>query len=140
MVYFLSMFCPELQILLNPIYDLTRKGRQFIWGEEQHTANDEIKFRLIRPPVLHLPNITGRFYLYSDTSKVSTGSALYQIQNRKSKLIAYESKRLPEAARNYSITELEMCDLSINTASFSHLLKKSRFHCDSTSSCPNAYY
>ena len=30
MVNFLSMFCPELQKLLNPIYDLTRKGRPFI--------------------------------------------------------------------------------------------------------------
>ena len=34
MVNFLSMFCPELQKLLKPIYDLTRKGRQFIWGKE----------------------------------------------------------------------------------------------------------
>ena len=31
MVNFLSMFCPELQKLLKPIYDLTRKGRPFIW-------------------------------------------------------------------------------------------------------------
>ena len=30
MVNFLSMFCPELQKSLKPIYDLTRKGRQFI--------------------------------------------------------------------------------------------------------------
>ena len=29
-VNFLSMFCPELQKLLKPIYDLTRKGRPFI--------------------------------------------------------------------------------------------------------------
>ena len=43
-------------------------------------------------------------------SEYATGSALYQIQNGKPKLIAYASKRLPEAARNYSITELEMCD------------------------------
>ena len=35
MVNFLSMFCPELQKLLRPIYDLTRKGRPFIWGKEQ---------------------------------------------------------------------------------------------------------
>ena len=33
------------------------------------------------------------------------------------------SKRLPEAARSYSITELELCGLAINIASFSHLLK-----------------
>ena len=30
------------------------------------------------------------------------------------KLIAYASKRLPEAARSYSIMELELCDLAIN--------------------------
>ena len=31
---------------------------------------------------------------------------------------------MPEAAKNYSITELEMCGLAINIASFTHLLKK----------------
>ena len=39
----------------------------------------------------------------------------------------YASKRLPEAARNYSITESELCGLAINTASFSHLLKRVDF-------------
>ena len=73
--------------------------------------------------MLHLPDRKGRFHLYSDTSKFVTGSALYQIQNRKPKLIAYTSKRLPKAARNYSITELEMCRLAINIASFVYLFK-----------------
>ena len=35
MVHFVSLFCPELQKLLKPIYDLTRKGRQFLWEKEQ---------------------------------------------------------------------------------------------------------
>ena len=65
--------------------------------------------------------------MYSDTSKFATGSTLYQIQNGKPKLIAYASKRLPEAAKSYSITELELCGLAINTASFSHLLKRVDF-------------
>ena len=39
----------------------------------------------------------------------------------------YSSKRLPEAARNYSITELELCGLAINIASFSQLLKRVDF-------------
>ena len=34
---------------------------------------------------------------------------------------------MPEAAMNYSITELEMCGLAINFASFTHLLKKVDF-------------
>ena len=121
------MFCPDLQKLLKPIYDLTRKGRPFIWGKEQQDSFEEIKCRLIKPPVLHMPNKTGRFHLYSDTSKFATGSALYQIQNGKPKLIAYASKRLPEAAKSYSITELELCGLAINIASFSHLLKRVDF-------------
>ena len=65
--------------------------------------------------------------MYSDTSKFATGSALYQIQNGQPKLIAYASKRMLEAAKNYSITELEMFGLVINIVSFAHLLKKVDF-------------
>ena len=127
MVNFLSMFCPELQKLLKPKYDLTTKSGHFIWGKKQQEAFEEIKRSLVKAPVLHMPNCEGRFHLYSDTSKFATGSALYQIQNGKLILIAYVSKQLPEAARSYSITELELCGLSINIASFSHLLKRVDF-------------
>ena len=127
MVNFLSMFCPKLQKLLKPIYELTRKGRHFIWGKEQEEAFEEMKRRLTKAPVLHMPNHKGRFHLYLDTSKSVAGSALYQIQNRKARLIAYASKRLPEAVRSYSLTELELCSLAINIASFSHLLKRVDF-------------
>ena len=69
----------------------------------------------------------GIFQLYSDTSKIATGSALYQIQNGKPKFIAYVSKRLPEVVKNDSITELKMCGLAINITSFAYLLKKVDF-------------
>ena len=74
-----------------------------------------------------MPNKTGRFHLYSDTSKFATGSALYQIQGGKPKLIAYASKRLPEAVKNYSIAKLELCGLAINIGSFVHLIKRVDF-------------
>ena len=74
-----------------------------------------------------MPNKMGRFHLYSNKSKYATGSALYQIQGGRPKLIAYASKRLPEAAKNYSITELELCGLAINIAGFAHLLKRVHF-------------
>ena len=127
MVNFWRIFCPELQNLLKPIYDLARKSRQFIWGEEQQKAFEEIKHILIKLPVLQLPDSQGRYHIYLETSKFATGGVLYQIQNGKPKLIAYGSKRLPEEARNYSITELEMCGLAINIASFSYLLKRVDF-------------
>ena len=102
-------------------------GRPFLWGKEQQDASEEIKSRLQKPPVLSMPYRNGRFTLYSDTSKLATGSALYQFQDGKCRLIAYVSKRMPEAAKNYSITELEMCGLAINIATFSHLLKRVDF-------------
>ena len=65
-----------------------------------------------------MPNKPGRFHLYSDTSKFATGSTLYQIQKGKPKLIAYASKRLPGAAKNYSIPELELCGLGYKYCKF----------------------
>ena len=58
-VNFLSMFCPELQKLLKPIYDLTRKGRPFHLGKEQQDSFIEIKCRLVKPLVLHMPTRQG---------------------------------------------------------------------------------
>ena len=127
MVNFVSIFCPKLQRLLKPIYDLTRKGRQFVWGKEQQDAFEEIKRRLQKPPVLHIPDKVGRFQLYADTSKYATGGALYQIQNGKPKLIAYSRKRLPEAAHNYSITELEMVWFGNKYCKFCTFIEKSGF-------------
>ena len=126
-VNFVSIFCPELQKLLKPIYELTKKGRPFILGDEQQKVFDGIKSRLLKPPVLSMPDRSGIFLLYSGTSKFATGSALYQVQDGKPKLIAYMSKRMPEAAKNYSITELGICGLAINITSFAHLLKRVDF-------------
>ena len=123
MVNFLIMFCPELQKLLKPIYDLIRKGRPFGWEREQQDFYEEIKHMLINWTVLHMPNKTGRFHLYSDTSKFATGSTLPNTE-WKPKLIVYASKRLPEATKGYSITELGVMWVSNNIASFSHLLKR----------------
>ena len=109
-VNFVSIFCLELQKLLKPIYELTNKGKPFIWGDEQQNAFHEIKNRLLNPPVLSMPDKRGRFLIYSDTSKQENAS-----------------KRMPKAARNYSITELEMCSLAIDIVSFTHLLKRIDF-------------
>ena len=107
---------------------MTRKRSPYLWGKEQQDSFNEIKHSLIKPPVLHMPNKTGKFHSYSDTSKFATDSELYQIQNGKPKLIVYASKRLPEATRSYSLTELELCGLAINIANFSCLLKRVDFN------------
>ena len=126
-VNYLSLFCPDLQKLLKPIVDLTRKDRPFMWGEAQENTFNEVKLRLKSPPVLHLPRAEGRFILYSDTSVEGTGSSLWQIQESKPKLIGYASKTLPEACSRYSVTELEMTGFLVNMNLWKNLLKHREF-------------
>ena len=84
---------------------MTRKDRPFNQRQDHQTAFNEIKSRLQKPPVLHLPDTKGKIHLYSDTSKYATGSALYQIQNGKPKLIPMLVKGY-QKQQKYSITEL----------------------------------
>ena len=113
-VNYLSLFCKDLQKLLHPIYQLTRKDMPFRWTNAQETSFVEIKKRLCESPILALPTADGCFILYSDTSRTHAGSALWQIQEGHPRLIGYASKTLPQAARNYSVTELEMTGLLMN--------------------------
>ena len=126
-VNYVSLFCPHLQSLLAPIYDLTRKGRPFIWTKLHQANFEKIKQQMASPPVLSLPTSDGRYILYSDTSKSHAGSALWQIQNGKPRLIGYGSKSLPKACANYGITELEMTGLMYNMLTWKHWLGKKDF-------------
>ena len=126
-VNYLFLFCPDLQTLLKPIVELTRKGRPFVWGQEQEKVFKEVRLRLTSPPVLHLPKTEGRFILYSDTSVEGTGSSLQQMQEGKVRLLGYASKTLPEACSRYSVTELEMTGLLVSMNLWKNLLKHREF-------------
>ena len=47
-------------------------------------------------------------------------------------MVAYYSKKLPEAVQRYSISELELTGIMANVAAFKHLLKNANFtvYCD----------
>ena len=75
-----------------------------------------------------MPQSSGRFTLYSDTSRIATGSYLTQVINGKERIIGYYSKVLPNACQRYSVTELELFGLLINITAFKHLLKGCEFN------------
>ena len=127
MVNYMSMFLPDLQKDLIPIYALTKKGMPWHWGEEEQKAYDTIKEKATTPPILVMPNPHGHFILASDTSKIACGSALYQEQKNKYRLVGYYSKKLPDACTRYSICELELTGMTCNIAAFKHLLRHIKF-------------
>jgi hypothetical protein len=125
MVNFLSSFCPKLQELLKPIYELTKnknKTRTLKW-EAIHEENfNKIKELIQQAPVLGTPNKNGKFILYVDSSRLATGGSLWQIQNGKETLLGYHSKALPESHLRFSVSELELAGLYLNIHAFRSLL------------------
>ena len=127
MVNFLSSFLPNLCRLLIPIYDLQKKAKKFKWTEEAEKAFNEIKKLLINPPVLKAPTPDGLFRLESNTSREGVSGTLLQKQGDEWVVIGYHSKRLPESAKNFGVTELELTGLLVNIHSFMQLLHNRYF-------------
>ena len=61
-----------------------------------------------------MPDMVGMFRLMCDTSTLAAGAALYQYQGSGFYIVGYNSKKLPPAAKNYSVTELELFGLVVN--------------------------
>ena len=132
MVNFLSVFLKDLQLKLAPIYQLTRKGIPWDWTDECQKAFEDIKKSLTTPPVLVMPNEKGHFVLVSDTSTVGCGGTLYQQIEGDYRVVAYYSKKLPDAVKRYSISELELTGILANISAFKHILRNVDFtvYCD----------
>ena len=60
-VNYLSLFCPDLQKLLKPIVELTRKGRPFIWGERESFQRSQTEVK--ESPSFTFAKGRGRIYL-----------------------------------------------------------------------------
>ena len=63
----------------------------------------------------------------SDTSQEGVGGTLLQKQGKEWVVIGYHSKRLPQSARNFGITELELTGLLVNIHGFMQLLHNRYF-------------
>ena len=127
MVNFLSTFLKDLRRILIPIYDLQKKNKKYKWTEQAQESFDKIKQLITQPPVLHMPTSDGLFRLESDTSREGVGGTLFQKQKGEWVLIGYHSKKLPPAALNYGVTELELLGLLVNIHGFIQLLHNRYF-------------
>ena len=99
-----------------------RKPRNSIWTDEAEKVFNDIKELLVSPPVLKAPTPDGLFRLESDTSQEGVGGTLLQKQEGEWVVIGYHSKGLPQSAKNFGITELELTRLIINIHGLMQLL------------------
>ena len=106
---------------------MQKKSKKFKWTEEAEKAFNDIKELLVSPPVLKATTPDGLFHLESDTSREGIGGTLLQKQGDEWVVIDYYSKRLPQSAKNFGITELELTGLLVNIRGFIQLLHNRYF-------------
>ena len=84
--------------------ELTKKGKKFIWDAACDRSFETIKKALISSEVMGYPlNDAGESVLDVDASDIGIGGILHQVR-----VIAYASRSLNRAERNYCITEKEL--------------------------------
>jgi len=98
---------PQFADKARPLFDLMKKGYDFKWNGEQQASFDMMKRCLTSAPVLALPKDDGRYVLDTDCSDLAAGAVLQQEQDGQLHVIAYASRVLQGAERNYSTTRKE---------------------------------
>jgi len=78
------------------------------WEEEHQKVFEELKEKITSQPVLSLPRREGKFRVETDTSGHAIGGVLFQEQDGKWKPIAFLSRTMQPAERNYEIYNKEL--------------------------------
>lgn len=103
---YFKRFIKAYAIQVEPLTRLLKKDCDYVWTEEQQIAFTSVKQALISAPVLRLPDWN------SDTPFVITCDASYQgisgVLEQDGHPVAFESRKLNAAEKNYAPTELEM--------------------------------
>ncbi|CAI5503975.1 unnamed protein product [Closterium sp. Naga37s-1] len=94
--------------ITGPLTDLLHKDRNLVWGEEAEAAFQELKNFLVSPPVLRIADPSKPFEVVTDASDFAIGAVLLQDFGNGLQPIAYESRKLQSAERNYPIHDKEM--------------------------------
>ena len=102
-------FVPDFSHVAEPIHRLTHKAAPFIWGPDQQQAFATLRGLLVQAPVLRMPDFARRFIIATDASDVAIGAVLLQEDDKGDRHpIAYFSKALQPAERNWPVHEREM--------------------------------
>ena len=88
--------------------ELLKKDREFQWSTKEDKSFTILKEELCSDNVLKFPDMNQEFILSTDASNDALGAILAQKDGTQERPIAYASRTLNSAERNYSTTEKEL--------------------------------
>ena len=113
-VGYLAKFLPRLSEVSQPLRQLTKKGTEFLWDEIHDRAFSRIKEMVTAPPLLKYYEREKDLVIQCDASEGGLGAALLQ----DGRPLAYASRALTAAERNYAQIEKELLAIVFSTERF----------------------
>ena len=104
---FYRRFIQNFNYTAKPLNELKGK-KKWVWNENYQKAFDKLKNKIMSQLVLSLPKREGKFRVETDTLEYAIGEVLSQKQEGKWKLIAFLSRTMQPAERNYEIYDKEL--------------------------------
>ena len=102
-------FVKDFAMIAKPLHKTTRKGKKWKWGEKQQKVFEELKRRFTMEPVLVTPDLDKEMRVEANASDFAMGGVLLmKCEDERWRPVAYISKSLNEAKRNYEIHNKEM--------------------------------
>jgi len=120
-------FIENFSKIADPLYELLKKDITYIWTESQQEAFEFLKKKLTTAPIIQYPDFEKPFFLYTDASGTGIGAVLAQKNDKLEHVIAYASRTLNAAEKNYGVTELECLAIVWAVKYFRHYLWGSKF-------------
>jgi len=102
-------FVKDFAMIAKPLHETTRKGRKWEWREKQQKAFEELKRRFTMEPVLVTPDLDKKMRMEADALDfVTEGVLSMKYEDERWRPVAYISKSLNKAKRNYKIHDKEI--------------------------------
>jgi hypothetical protein len=107
----------------TPLTDLLKKNKAWEWSKKCQEAFEDLKKAVTEEPVLGLPDHTKPYEIHTDASDFAIGGVLMQEGHP----IAYESRKLNDTERRYTVQEKEMTAIIHCLRTWRHYLLGSKF-------------
>ena len=126
---YLHKYSKDYAVFARTLTQLLHKEAEWQWDDECKAAFASLKRSLVEAPVLMIADHSKPFHVVCDASDFAIGSALMQLgDDAKERVVAYQSRQLKPAERNYPVHDKELLSMKYALAKFRVFTRSKAIH------------